>query len=82
MVGRARATRRAALYVRVSASDRGQSNQLAPLQEVAARLGWTREGHLCDEGNSGAQAALSGQDDHTIRHAALAYSVMPFSSYV
>jgi hypothetical protein len=31
MVGRARATRRAALYVRVGTSDRGQSNQLAPL---------------------------------------------------
>jgi hypothetical protein len=36
-------TRHAALYVRVSTSDRGQSveNQLQPLQEAAGRLGWT-----------------------------------------
>jgi DNA invertase Pin-like site-specific DNA recombinase len=36
-------TRRAALYVRVSTSDRGQTieNQLQPLQEAARRLGWT-----------------------------------------
>jgi hypothetical protein len=36
-------TRRAAFYVRVSTSDRGQSveNQLRPLQEAARRLGWT-----------------------------------------
>jgi DNA invertase Pin-like site-specific DNA recombinase len=33
----------AALYVRVSTSDRGQTvqNQLQPLQEAAGRLGWT-----------------------------------------
>jgi DNA invertase Pin-like site-specific DNA recombinase len=39
----ATSTRRAALYVRVSTGDRGQSveNQLAPLQEAAGRLGWT-----------------------------------------
>src|ERR1700704_2062016 len=38
----ATSTRRAALYVRVSTADRGQSveNQLAPLQEAAGRLGW------------------------------------------
>ena len=36
-------TKRAALYVRVSTSDRGQTveNQLQPLREAAARLGWT-----------------------------------------
>ena len=36
-------SRRAALYVRVSTSDRGQTveNQLTPLQEAAGRLGWT-----------------------------------------
>jgi DNA invertase Pin-like site-specific DNA recombinase len=35
--------RRAALYVRVSTSDQGQTveNQLQPLQEAAGRLGWT-----------------------------------------
>jgi hypothetical protein len=38
--------RRAALYVRVSTADRGQSveNQLQPLYEAAGRLGWTRGG--------------------------------------
>ena len=41
--GMATSTRRAALYVRVSTSDRGQTveNQLQPLQEAAGRLGWT-----------------------------------------
>jgi hypothetical protein len=36
-------SRRAALYVRVSTADRGQTaeNQLQPLQEAAGRLGWT-----------------------------------------
>ena len=36
-------SRRAALYVRGSTSDRGQTveNQLQPLQEAAGRLGWT-----------------------------------------
>lgn len=35
--------KRVALYVRVSTADRGQTveNQLRPLQETAARLGWT-----------------------------------------
>ena len=47
-------TRRAALYVRVSSADRGQSveNQLAPLQErgAAGRLGWTVVAVYRDEG--------------------------------
>ena len=53
----ATSTRRAALYVRVSTSDRGQSveNQLAPLQEAAGRLGWTVVAVYRDEGISGAQ---------------------------
>jgi DNA invertase Pin-like site-specific DNA recombinase len=40
---RSASTKRAALYVRVSTSDRGQTvkNQLQPLQEAARRLGWT-----------------------------------------
>ena len=44
-------SRRAALYVGVSTSDRGQTveNQLQPLQEAATRLGWT----YLDEGISG-----------------------------
>ena len=39
----ATSTRRAALYVRVSTTDRGQTveNQLQPLQEAAGRLGWS-----------------------------------------
>jgi DNA invertase Pin-like site-specific DNA recombinase len=51
------ATRRAALYVRVSTSDRGQSveNQLQPLQEAAGRLGWSIVSVFRDEGISGAQ---------------------------
>src|ERR1700693_4136908 len=53
----ATATRRAALYVRVSTSDRGQTveNQLAPLQEAAGRLGWTVVAIFRDEGISGSQ---------------------------
>ena len=53
----ATSTRRAALYVRVSTSDRGQSveNQLAPLQETARRLGWTVVAIFRDEGISGSQ---------------------------
>ena len=45
-------SRRAALYVRVSTSDKGQTveNQLQPLQEAAGRLGWTV---VRDEGISG-----------------------------
>ena len=47
--------RRAALYVRVSTSDRGQTveNQLQPLQEAAGRLGWTVVAIYRDEGISG-----------------------------
>src|SRR4249919_1678633 len=50
-------TRRAALYVRVSTADRGQSveNQLAPLQEAAGRLGWSIVSIYRDEGISGSQ---------------------------
>ena len=48
-------TKRAALYVRVSTSDKGQSieNQLAPLQEAAGRLGWAVVAVFSDEGISG-----------------------------
>jgi hypothetical protein len=51
-------TRRAALYVRVSTADRGQTieNQLQPLQEAARRLGWTVVAIYRDEGISGAKA--------------------------
>ena len=50
-------SRRAALYVRVSTSDRGQTveNQLQPLQEAAGRLGWTVVAIYRDEGISGAK---------------------------
>jgi DNA invertase Pin-like site-specific DNA recombinase len=50
-------TRRAALYVRVSTSDRGQTveNQLQPLQEAAGRFGWTVVAVYRDEGISGAK---------------------------
>ena len=50
-------TRRAALYVRVSTADRGQTveNQLQPLQEAAARLGWTIVAIHRDEGISGSK---------------------------
>jgi DNA invertase Pin-like site-specific DNA recombinase len=60
----ATATRRAALYVQVSTSDRGQSveNQLAPLQEAATRLGWTVVAIFRDEGISGTRGATSGLD--------------------
>jgi DNA invertase Pin-like site-specific DNA recombinase len=49
--------RRAALYVRVSTADRGQTveNQLQPLQAAAARLGWTIVAIFRDEGISGAK---------------------------
>jgi DNA invertase Pin-like site-specific DNA recombinase len=48
-------TRRAALYVRVSTADKGQTieNQLQPLQEAARRLGWTVVTIYRDEGVSG-----------------------------
>ena len=51
----ATATRRAALYVRVSTADRGQTveNQLQPLQEAAGRLGWSIVAVFRDEGISG-----------------------------
>lgn len=50
-------TKRAALYVRVSTADRGQTveNQLQPLHEVATRLGWTIVAIHRDEGISGAK---------------------------
>ena len=50
-------SRRAALYVRVSTSDRGQTveNQLQPLQEAAGRLGWSIVAIYRDEGMSGAR---------------------------
>ncbi len=50
-------SRRAALYVRVSTSDKGQTveNQLQPLQEAATRLGWTVVAIYRDEGISGSQ---------------------------
>ncbi len=49
--------RRAALYVRVSTADRGQTveNQLQPLQEAATRLGWSIVAVYKDEGISGAK---------------------------
>jgi DNA invertase Pin-like site-specific DNA recombinase len=49
--------KRAAIYVRVSTADRGQTveNQLHPLQEAAARLGWTIMAVHRDEGISGAK---------------------------
>src|ERR1700681_3706627 len=58
----ATATKRAALYVRVSTSDRGQSveNQLAPLQEAAGRLGWSIVAIFRDEGISGTKEAGKG----------------------
>jgi hypothetical protein len=51
----ATATRRAALYVRVSTSDRGQTveNPLKPLQEAAGRLGWSIVSIYRGEGVSG-----------------------------
>lgn len=54
---RSASTRRAALYVRVSTSDRGQTveNQLAPLREAAGRLGWSIVAVFKDEGISGSQ---------------------------
>jgi DNA invertase Pin-like site-specific DNA recombinase len=48
-------SRRAALYVRVSTSDKGQTveKRLQPLQEAARRLGWTAVAIYRDEGISG-----------------------------
>jgi DNA invertase Pin-like site-specific DNA recombinase len=53
--------RRAALYVRVSTNDKGQTveNQLQPLQEAATRLGWTVVAVYRDEGISGAKGRQS-----------------------
>ena len=53
----ATSTRRAALYVRVSTSDRGQTveNQLQPLQEAAARLGWSDRGRVPRRGDQRCQ---------------------------
>lgn len=50
--------KRAALYVRISTADRGQTveNQLAPLQEAAGRLGWSIVAVHRDEGISGAKS--------------------------
>jgi DNA invertase Pin-like site-specific DNA recombinase len=50
--------RRAALYVRVSTADRGQTveNQLQPLQEAVRRLGWSIVAIYRDEGISGAKS--------------------------
>ncbi|WP_174502157.1 recombinase family protein [Acidiphilium sp. C61] len=50
-------TKRAALYVRVSTSDRGQTieNQLTPLRDTGARLGWNIVAVHADEGISGAK---------------------------
>lgn len=49
--------KRAALYVRVSTADRGQTteNQLQPLQDAADRLGWSIVAVHRDEGISGAK---------------------------
>jgi DNA invertase Pin-like site-specific DNA recombinase len=54
-------TRRAALYVRVSTSDRSQTvdNQLQPLQAAAGRLGWSIVAVFRDEGVSGAKGRQS-----------------------
>lgn len=51
-------SRRAALYVRVSTADRGQTveNQLQPLHEAAERLSWTVVAIHKDEGISGAKS--------------------------
>ena len=56
-------TRRAALYVRVSTADRGQTveNQLQPLQEAAGRLGWSIVAVFRDEGSVAPGGATSGQ---------------------
>ena len=50
-------TKRAALYVRVSTADRGQTveNQLTPLRDAGARLGWEIVAIHADEGISGSK---------------------------
>jgi DNA invertase Pin-like site-specific DNA recombinase len=56
-IRRTNPSRRAALYVRVSTAERGQTveNQLQPLREAAERLGWTVVSIYRDEGISGAK---------------------------
>ena len=72
-------SRRAALYVRISTSDRGQTveNQLQPLHEAAGRLGWTVVTIYRDEGISGSlgrqkrpglDALLKGVASARVRH--------------
>ena len=58
----ATATSRAALHVRVSTSDRGQTveNQLQPLYEAAGRLGRTVVAVFRDEGSAAPRGAISG----------------------
>ena len=57
-------SRRAALYVRVSTSDRGQTveNQLQPLQEALRRLGWTVVAISATRGSVAPWAVRSAQD--------------------
>jgi hypothetical protein len=54
---------------------------LQPRQGAAERLGWIVVAVSPRRDVSGSRAAPSGRD-HIIHHAALAYSVIPFSSYV
>lgn len=56
-MGRQMMTRRVALYVRVSTSNKGQTveNQLADLQAAAERLGWDVVAVYRDDGISGAK---------------------------
>ena len=57
--------RRAALYVRVSTSDKGQTveNQLQPLQEAAGRLGWTMVAAFPRRRHQWRQGAASGRPE-------------------
>ena len=65
--------RRAALYVRVSTADRGQTveNQLQPLQEAAGRLGWSIVAVFKDEGISGARGREKRPGLDALAHAAV-----------
>jgi hypothetical protein len=58
--GMATSTKRAALYVRVSISDRGQTveNQIQPLQDAAGRLGSSIVAVFCDEASGAPTAAI------------------------
>jgi DNA invertase Pin-like site-specific DNA recombinase len=60
----ATSVRRAALYVRVSTSDKGQTveNQLQPLQEAAGRLGWSIVGVYATKESAVPEAATDGVD--------------------